>query len=121
MDVFGLTWDDVKDVHGTFDLGYNATGVIKSRIHFTGDEIITEDVMSGEAVDLVIGHVEHMRNRQKAKRPGGDYVGSIPYPLWAAWRKEWQAGPRQHGVKWRKFFTMKFMDRDHEKFRAGNL
>ncbi len=117
----GVDWGDLKHFTGTIDLGYNNTGVVQTKLHFTGDEIISEDVMSGEMVDHVIDHVDQMRDRQRQGRPGGDWVGSIPLPLWTAWRKEWQRGPKLHGVRWRAFFTTKFMHSDYSKFRAGNI
>ena len=117
----GIDWGDLASFHGTLDLGANATGVIGTRLHKSSDELILEEYMPGELVDEVIASVTRLRDRIKMRRPGGDLVGHIPLVLWYAWRKEWMAGPRLHGITWRAFFRGKFMDRDHSKFRAGDI
>ncbi len=119
--VVGVDWDDLRHFQGTIELGANATGVIGTRIHKTDDELILEEYMPAEYVDEVIASVEKLRDRVKQRRPGGDLVGQIPLPLWYAWRKQWEAGPKQHGLLWRAFFRSKFMDSENAKFRAGNI
>ncbi len=119
--VIGVDWDDLRHFQGTIELGANATGVIGTRIHRTDDELILEEYMPGEYVDEVIASVNKLRDRVRKRRPGGDLVGQIPLPLWYAWRKQWEAGPKLHGVLWRAFFRGKFMDGENAKFRAGNI
>lgn len=117
----GIDWGDLAKWQGTIDLGMNATGVVHSRLHKTEDEIIIHEEMPAEVVGSIMAHVDKLRDRIRQRRPGGDLVGHIPIVMWYAWRREWQRGPKLHGVTWRAFFAGKFMDRDHSKFRAGNI
>lgn len=119
--IAGLDAAAVKQLHGSYDLGWNATGVVQSSVHFTGDEVVVLESMPGVFVDQIIDSVAALRDAASKRRPGGMLKGQIPITLWYAWRRQWEAGPKLHGVLWRAFFTGKFMDRDHSKFRAGNL
>ncbi len=117
----GIDWGEVSDIRGDFNLGFNATGVVESSIHFTGDEIIIRESMPAAHVQTIMDSVDALAHRIRTRRPGGDLVGQIPITIWYAWRNEWKRGPKQHGVLWRAFFRSKFMDRDFSKFRAGKL
>ena len=119
--VAGLTRDEIVNLRGDFDLGFNATGVVQSSIHFTGDEIVVRESMPGVFVDEIMDSVARLRDAASKRRPGGVLKGQIPVTLWYAWRREWERGPKLHGVLWRAFFSGKFMDSDHSKFRAGNI
>jgi len=119
--IAGLENIDFRNLRGDYSLGLNATGVIESSVHFTGDEIIIRESMPAQYVQDVMDSVKALQHRVKTRRPGGDLVGQIPMTLYYAWRREWEKGPKQHGVLWRAFFTGKFMDRDFSKFRAGNI
>ena len=119
--IAGIDWDTIRNIRGSFDLGWSETGLTRNSIHFTGDEIITQEEMPGCHVQTIMDDVAELRGRMKTRRPGGDLVGKIPVTLWYMWRREWERGPKLHGVLWRAFFTSKFMDSDHSKFRAGNL
>ena len=112
----GLTWDDVRDVRGDFDLGTNATGVINSSIHFTGDEIITVDSMPAAYVQDIMDSVARFQAEAKRRRPGGHIKAQLPLPIWKGWRRQWEQGPRKWGVIWRAFLTSKIEDRDYSKF-----
>lgn len=121
MNLLGIDWGDLEGFHGTIDFGYSPLNTVTSRLHKTDDEIIIQEEQPAEVVDAIIASVNRLRDRVRGRRPGGDLVGQIPKVLWYAWRREWQRGPKQHGVTWRAFFAGKFMDRDHSKFRAGNI
>lgn len=112
---------DLRKLHGSFDLGFNATGVVHSSVHFQDGEVIVQESMPGVYVDQIIDSVAALRDAATKRRPGGVLKGQIPITLWYAWRREWERGPKLHGVLWRAFFTGKFMDRDHSKFRAGSI
>ena len=117
----GLPVDDIRHLQGSFDLGWNGTGVVQSSIHFEDGDVIVQESMPGVFVDQIIDSVAALREANTRRRPGGILKGRIPITTWYAWRREWERGPKQHGVLWRAFFTGKFMDHDHSKFRAGNL
>lgn len=119
--IAGIDWGTIRGLHGSFDLGWREDGMTRSSIHFTGDEIVTQEEMPACHVQTIMDDVEKLRHRTKLRRPGGDLVGQIPVTLWYMWRREWERGPKLAGVLWRAFFTSKFMDRDFSKFRAGNL
>lgn len=110
---------DRKHLHGTFDLGRNATGVIDSRIHFFDDEVIIEDTMPGEYVQQCMDEVKRLSDDINTRKPGGFVSGRIPLPLYHMWRKAWEAGPKQHGMLWRAFLMSRLMDRDYRKLWTG--
>ncbi len=114
----GHLWDELKHFRGCLHLGKNATGVIDTNLHFTGDEIIVEETMPGEFVQEIIDAVAALSLQAKRRRPGGHLIGQLPLPIWRGWRKQWEAGPKQNGVLWRAFMTSKLMDRDWGKFRV---
>jgi hypothetical protein len=116
--VAGLHYDDVKDIRGTVSLGMNSTGVIESRVHFTGDEIITEEVMPAPFVEAIMAEVAALSDQVKKRRPGGELVGQLPLPIYWGWHRQWEKGPKLHGVLWRAFLTSKLMDRDYSRFRV---
>ena len=113
----GLTPNDYQHLQGrTFNLGWNATGVIQSSIHFDADEIIIRDEMPGVVVEEVMRSVARLQETCRRRRPGGFVKAQIPLPLHMAWRREWERGPRLHGVLWKAFLTSKIEDRDYSKF-----
>lgn len=117
--VAGLTTDDLKHMQGTHDLGWNATGVIRSRLHVTAEEIVIEEEMPGVVVDEIMAEVARMADRARTRKNGEmQLVGKLPLPIWALWRKQWQAGPRSSGVLWRAFLMSKLMDGDYSRFRV---
>lgn len=116
--VAGVTTDDLRHMHGTYDLGWNATGVIRSRLHVTAEEIVIEDEMPGEHVETIMAEVAAMADAAKSRKDGMHLVGKLPLPIWALWRKQWQAGPRAHGVLWRAFLMGKLLDGDFSRFRV---
>lgn len=117
--VAGLTPADFRHLHGTYDLGWNATGVIRSRMHVTAEEIVIEEEMPGAVVDEIMAEVARFADAVKSRKDGGlELLGKLPLPIWALWRKQWNAGPKQHGVLWRAFLTGKLMDGDFSRFRV---
>jgi len=110
---------DRKHLHGTFELGRNATGVIDSRIHFLDDEVIVEDSMPAQYVQQCMDEVSRLSDSVKDRKPGGFVSGRIPLPLYYTWRKAWEAGPKQHGVLWRAFLMTRLTDRDYRKLWTG--
>jgi hypothetical protein len=111
---------DRKHLHGTFELGRNATGVIDSSIHFLDDgEVIIQDTMPGEYVQQCMDEVARLSDNINTRRPGGFVSGRIPLPLYHMWRKAWEAGPKQHGVLWRAFLMTRLTDRDYRKLWTG--
>lgn len=110
---------DRKHLHGTFDLGRNATGVIDSRIHFTDDEVIIEDSMPAQYVQQCMDEVARLADNINTRKPGGFVSGRIPLPLYHSWRNAWEAGPKLHGVLWRAFLMTKLQDRDYRKLWTG--
>lgn len=112
---------DPRQMHGTLDFGANATGVIQSRLHFTGDEIIAEDVMSGAGVQTILDSVAELRANMRKRPKGGVVGGKIPLPLYATWRRVWEATAKKDGMLWRAFLTSKLMDADNSRLRTMNL
>jgi hypothetical protein len=116
--VGGLTGADLKHLHGHYDLGWNATGVIRSHLHVDADEIIIREEMPGAVVDEIMAEVAAFADRAKRRKGGMELVGKIPLPIYVAWRKQWERGPRLHGVLWRAFLESKLLDRDYSRFRV---
>jgi len=112
---------DPRKMHGTLDFGTNHTGIIQSRLHFTGDEIISEERGPALLTQQCFQDVERLRDQIGKRRPGGHVAGRIPLPLYYAWQREWEHTGKQHGVLWRAFLTGKIMDRDHSKFKVQNI
>lgn len=110
---------DPKKLHGTYDLGFNSTGVVHTKLIIDGDSMTTVDEMPAPYVQACMDSVARLADSVKKRRPGGHLSGQIPFPIWQKWRKEWELGPKLHGVLWRAFFNSKFMDRDYSKFRVG--
>lgn len=123
MDIRAEFFDefDPRKMRGTLDFGANATGVIHSRLHFTGDEIISEDVMPAWAVTECLEDVKRLSERVKSRKKGGEVAGRIPLPLYATWRKQWENTGKKDGLLWRAFLTSKLMDGDFSRFRTMNL
>jgi hypothetical protein len=109
---------DVRDLRGSHDLGWNATGVIRSSIHIDADEIVIRDEMPGAIVDEIMSEVADFAHAVKRRGDGMELAGKLPLPIYAGWRKQWEAGPKQHGVLWRAFLMSKLMDRDYSRFRV---
>ncbi|MFA5996171.1 MAG: hypothetical protein WC790_00390 [Candidatus Paceibacterota bacterium] len=116
--VAGVDWSDLKSLHGDYDLGFNATGVIETSLHVRDDEIIVRESMPGHHVQTIMDEVAAFADTIKKRRPGGHIAGKIPFTLWRVWRKQWEDGPKQHGMLWRAFFSSKFYDADYSKFRV---
>ncbi len=116
--VAGLTPDDLKHMQGTHDLGWNATGVIRSRLHVTAEEIVIEEEMPGVVVDEIMAEVARFSDAAKRRKGGMELLGKLPLPIWALWQKQWKAGPKQHGVLWRAFLMSKLLDSDFSRFRV---
>lgn len=116
--VAGLTPADLKSLHGHYDLGWNATGVIRSHLYVDADEIIIRDEMPGAVVDVIMQEVADFAHSVKTRKDGMVLQGKIPLPLYGAWRKQWMQGPRLQGVVWRAFLMSKLMDRDYSRFRV---
>jgi|SRR5262245_5553601 len=117
--VAGLTPDDLPKMQGTHDLGWNATGVIRSRLHVTAEEIVIEEEMPGCIVDEIMAEVAAASDAAKSRKPGEiRRVGSIPLPIYMLWLRQWQAGPRQHGVLRSAFIMGKLLDNDYSRFRV---
>jgi hypothetical protein len=116
--VGGINWDDLKDFVGDIDLGFNNTGVIRSSVHFTGDEIIVKEEMPAPFVQDIMDSVAALSAQVKRRRPGGHLIGQLPLPLYYGWRKEWERTGKQHGVLFRAFLMSKLMDSDYSKFRV---
>lgn len=116
--VAGVTGDDLRHLHGTYDFGWNATGVIRSYLHVDADEIIIREEMPGAVVDEIMAEVAAFSDSVKRRKDGLVLQGKIPLPIYAAWRKQWEATDKQQGVLWRAFLMSKLMDRDYSRFRV---
>ena len=112
---------DLRKIHGDFDLGVNATGVISTSIHFTGDEIITREVMPAEYVQRCFDEVHALGEQMRGRRQGGKIKGRIPLPIYVMWRREWEKTGKQYGLLWRAFLSSKLMDGDWKKFRVDGV
>jgi hypothetical protein len=110
---------DWKNFHGSYHLGRNATGVIDSSIHFTGDEVIIEDTMPAEYVQECFDEVARLSDNINDRKPGGFVAGRLPLPIYHMWRKAWEAGPKQQGLLWGAFLMTKLQDRDYRKLWTG--
>ena len=116
--VGGLNPADLKSLHGHYDFGWNATGVIRSHLHVDADEIIIREEMPGAVVDEIMAEVAAFSDAVKRRKDGLTLAGKIPLPLYAAWRKQWAKGPKLQGVIWRAFLMSKLCDRDYSRFRV---
>lgn len=116
--VGGIDWEEMRNFVGDIDLGYNGTGVIRSSLHFTGDEIIVKEEMPAQFVQDIMDSVAELSARAKDRKPGGHLLGQIPLPLYYTWRKEWTRTSKQSGVMFRAFLMSKLMDSDYSKFRV---
>lgn len=116
--VAGLTPDDLKRMQGTHDLGWNATGVIRSRLHVTAEEIVIEEEMPGVVVDEIMAEVARFADAARHRKDGLELVGKLPLPIWYLWRKQWMKGPKQHGMLWRAYLMSKLLDSDFSRFRV---
>lgn len=112
---------DVKNLHGTHDLGFNATGVIRDKLIVDGDYITKVSEMPAVYVQQCMDEVKRLSDAAKTRRPGGYVKGRIPAPLYELWRRQWMNGPKQHGVLWRAFLATKIDDRDYRKFRVDRV
>jgi hypothetical protein len=112
---------DWKRLRGSYDLGFNATGVIRNAIHFTGDEVITTETMPAEYVEDCMREVAALGEAMRGRRPGGKVRGRIPLPLYRMWRKQWENGPKLYGLLWRAFLNSKLMDSDYKRFRVEGV
>jgi len=110
---------DPDKLRGSYDLGFNGTGVIRDRLIIDGDSMTRVSEMPGVYVQQCMDEVARLSHRIQTRRPGGELTGRLPMPIYEAWRREWNNGPKQHGVLWRAFFNQKFYDRDYSKFRVG--
>lgn len=118
MKVGGVTSADLKALHGTHDLGWNATGLIRSYLHVDADEIIIREVMPGAVVDEIMAQVARFADQVRNRVAGQEIVGSVPLPIYAAWLLEWKRGPKAQGVTKSAFMTSKLMDRDYSRFKV---
>lgn len=112
---------DLKKLHGTHNLGYDASGCVHTKLIIDGDYITTVNEMPAHHVQTCMDEVKRLSDNAKARKPGGAVRGRIPMPLYQLWRKQWQTGPMLHGVLWRAFLNSKLMDRDYSKFRVEGV
>lgn len=112
---------DPRKQRGTMDFGWNATGVIRSKLHFTGDEIISEDTMPQAGLDAIMDDVAALSTRVKNRKEGGVVGGKIPLTLFYSWRQEWENTKKQQGMLWTAFLISKLMDGDFKRLRTMNL
>lgn len=118
----GLDADiDLRKLRGSFDLGWNGTGVIRSKVHFTGDEIIIHEEMPGAYVQQCMDEVHALSDAMKRRRPGGKIRGRVPLPIYFMWRRAWEKGPKLHGVLWKAYLNSQLMDRDYSRFRVEGV
>lgn len=103
-------------LNGDHFIGWNASGVTYSSVHISAEEIILREEMPGVIVDEIMASVARFQSQVKRRRPGGHLKGQIPTPLYAAWQREWERGPRKWGVVWKAFLSSKLHDRDYSKF-----
>lgn len=118
---FNPTGIKLKDLRGDFDLGFNATGVIQSSVHFTGEEIIIRESMPAQYVQQCFDEVARLSENAKKRRPGGKIRGRIPFPIYGAWRREWEKTGKLHGLLWSAFLNTKLMDRDYSRLRVQGV
>jgi hypothetical protein len=112
---------DVKKLQGTHDLGFNGTGVIHTKLIIDSDYITTVDTMPARYVQQCMDEVKQLSENAKKRRPGGYIKGRLPMTLWQMWRRQWEQGPKLHGVLWRAFLNSKLMDSDYSKFRVDGV
>lgn len=117
--VAGLTSADLNLLHGHHALGWNANGVTYSSLEISSEEIILREEMPAAYVEDIMKSVEAMRDANRRRRPGGMLKAQVPITLHAAWRKEWERGPKQWGVLWRAFLNGKLHHRDYSRFLAA--
>jgi len=115
LDVF-----NIDQLRGTHDLGYDQAG-IRTKLVIDGDSITTVNEMHGAYVQQCMDEVKRLSDMAKTRRPGGTIRGRIPMPLYQMWRKQWEDGPKLHGVLWRAFLAVKIEDRDYSKFRVEGV
>lgn len=116
--VGGLTGGDLKHLNGHYDLGWNATGVVRSHLHVSEEEIIIREEMPGAVVDEIMAEVAAFSDAVKRRGAGFVLQGKIPLPIYAGWRKQWERTGKQHGLLWRAFLMSKLEDRDYSRFRV---
>lgn len=97
-------------------LGYS--GVVETRVHFEGDEFITEDIQHGPVIQAILDQNQADRSMGPNRRALGRHAGRIPLTLLDSWRKEWE---RKHSDKWewKTFLVMRMNDRDYSYLRTG--
>ena len=118
MKIGGLGGVRFKDLHGDHDLGWNANGVTFSSMHIDAESVILREEMPGVIVEEVMASVARLSDSMKGRKRGGVVQGQIPTPIYFAWHKEWEKGPKQWGVLWRAFLNTKLLDRDYSRFRV---
>lgn len=116
--VGGLTGNDLKHLNGHYDLGWNATGVIRSHLHVSEEEIIIREEMPGAVVDEIMAEVAAFSDAVKRRGAGFVLQGKIPLPIYAGWRRNWEKGPKLQGVLWKTHLMSKLCDSDFSKFRV---
>ena len=115
----GVDLDELRNFVGEVDLGFNATGCINSKVHFTGDEIIIEDTMPAHYVQDILDSVEAFGNQVRNRKSGGEIVGQIPLPIYHMWQKEWANTKKQDGMLFGAFLMQKLCDRDYSKLKVN--
>lgn len=115
-DAAPLDWDALRKFEGDIDLGFNATGIVRSTVHFVDGEMIVQETMPARYVQEIFDDVARLAAAARNRKAGGYIKGCIPYPIYWGWRREWEKGPRQWGMVWRAFLTSKIEDRDWSKF-----
>jgi hypothetical protein len=114
----GVTKADLPKMLGTYDMGWNTTGVIRSFMHVSQEEIVLYDEMPGCVVEDIMAEVAAMSDAVKRRGQGMECVGKLPLPIWALWRRQWEKGPKGSGVIWGAFLKSKLMDSDFSRFRV---
>lgn len=110
--------------HNSYSLGFNATGVVETKVAHEDGDVILIDEMPASVVQHILD--TNHENRQAGDRPGGPtgngmLCGSMPITTWQEWKNEWKAGPRLWGQPWNKFLMAKLKDPAHKNFVTMKL
>lgn len=111
-----FTRSELDSMRGDHFLGWNENGVTYSTVHISADEIILREEMPGHLVDEIMASVAAFQTQARKRRPGGELIGQVPTPLYFAWKRQWDKGPRQNGILWRTFLSQKLHDTDYSRF-----
>ena len=97
-------------------LGYS--GAIETRVHFEGDEMITEDIMHAKQVQAILDQNQADRSMGHNRFARGRHAARIPLPMLHDWRQDWE---KNHTDKWewQTFLISKINSRDYSKLRTG--